>query len=112
MPVKNGCTPDAPDGEHITQAGTLPEGATTAVPEAVPAAVCDDEADRAVPVVDGAVPVDVVVGVKLVPAAAAPVGAVPEPPVVAAGGALNVGCVAVTGLAVAGEAVVPGVVAV
>jgi hypothetical protein len=109
VPVKNGCIPDAPEGEHITQAGTLPEGATTAVPEAAPAAVCDDEADRAAPPVDGAVLVDVVVGADAVPVAAAPVGAVPEPPVVAAVGVLNVDCVAAAGLAVAGEAVAPGV---
>jgi hypothetical protein len=109
VPAKNGCIPDAPDGEHSTQAGTLPEGATTAVPEAAPVPVCDDDADRAVPAVDGAVPVDVVVGAELVPVAAAPVGAVPEPPVVAAGGAPDVGCVVVTGLAVAGEAVAPSV---
>jgi hypothetical protein len=109
VPAKNGCIPDAPDGGHITQAGTLPEGATTAVPEAAPAAVCDDEADRAVPAVDGTVPVDVVFGVEVVPGAAALMGAVPEPPVVVAGDVPDVDCVAVTGLAVAGEAVVPGV---
>ena len=104
MPVKNGCIPDAPDGGHITQAGTVPEGATTAVPEAAPVAVCDDEADRAAPAVDGAVPVDVVVGADVVP-----VAAVPEPPVAAAVGVLDVDCVAATGLPMAGETVAPGV---
>lgn len=109
MPVKNGCIPDAPEGEHSTQAGTLPEGATTAVPEAAPAPVCDAAADRAVPAVDGTVPVDVVVGAEVVSVSAVPMGAVPEPPVVAAGGTPDVGCVVITGLAVAGEAVAPSV---
>jgi hypothetical protein len=104
VPVKNGCIPGAPDGEHSTQAGTLPEGARTAVPEAAPVVACDDEADRAVLAVDG------VVRAEVVPVAVLPLdGAVPEAPVVGASDAADVDCVAAPGLAVAGEAVAPGV---
>lgn len=38
VPVRNGCIPDAPDGEHSTQAGTLMEGAAVAFPEDPPEA--------------------------------------------------------------------------
>jgi hypothetical protein len=36
VPVTNGSIPDAPDGGHITQAGTLVEGAAAALPDNPP----------------------------------------------------------------------------
>ena len=39
MPVTNGAIPDAPDGGHITQAGTLVEGAEAALPDGPPGLV-------------------------------------------------------------------------
>jgi hypothetical protein len=110
VPVKKGCIPDAPDGEHRTQAGTLPAGATTAVPDGAPVVACGDDADRAVPAVDGVVTVDVVVWVEVIPVAAPPVDTlVPEAPVVGAGDAAVVDCVGAAGLVAAGETKAPGV---
>jgi hypothetical protein len=36
VPLRNGCIPDAPDGGHITQAGTLVEGTEAALPDDPP----------------------------------------------------------------------------
>jgi len=38
VPVRNGCIPEAPEGGHSTQPGTLTEGAVVAAPEAPPEA--------------------------------------------------------------------------
>jgi hypothetical protein len=96
--------PDAPDGEHSTQAGTLIEGTVVALPEDPAAAAGAGEVEGAVLIVLGsaveAPAVDVVV-----PVDTAPVDAEPEGPVVAAGAA----GAAAAGLAVAVEAVGLGV---
>jgi len=36
VPVRNGGIPEAPDGGHITQPGTLTDGAAVALPEDPP----------------------------------------------------------------------------
>ena len=42
VPARKGCIPEAPDGEHSTHAGTLLEGAVTALPEDPLEAAADD----------------------------------------------------------------------
>lgn len=119
VPVRNGCIPDAPDGEHVTQAGTLIVGVAGALPEDPPEdppeLPCDEEVDRALPVALGWLVTawvgDVVVPVEAAPVPAAPedtvpMDTVPEPPVVAAGDVAGVdGAAAAAGLAVVVDAV-------
>jgi hypothetical protein len=38
VPVRNGCIPEAPDGGHSTQPGTLTEGAAVLLPADPPEA--------------------------------------------------------------------------
>jgi hypothetical protein len=78
--VTKGCTPNAPDGGHNTQAGAALEGAPVALPEDPREPAGDDDADRVLPAPldwaftfppPGAVPPDA-------PAPAAPVVAAVE----------------------------------
>jgi hypothetical protein len=45
VPARKGCIPEAPDGEHSTHAGTLLEGAVTALPEEPPEEALDVDVD-------------------------------------------------------------------
>jgi len=68
VPVRNGCSPDAPEGGHSTHAGAPLEGAVVAVPEDPPEVAREDDVDPAVlnvlerlpeaPPVDAAPPTD------------------------------------------------------
>jgi hypothetical protein len=118
VPVRNGGMPDAPDGEHSTQAGTLIEGAAGAagaagaLPEDPPAEVGDGEVERAVLVALGsaveALAVDVVGPVDTGPVDTGPVDTAPAP-IVATGDAADVDGTAAAGLAVVLDAVGLGV---
>jgi len=115
VPVRNGGMPDAPDGEHSTQAGTLIEGAAGApgaLPEDPPAEVGDGEVERAVLVALGsaveALAVDVVNPVDTGPVDTGPVDTAPAP-TVATGDAADVDGTAAAGLAVVVDAVGLGV---
>jgi hypothetical protein len=121
VPVRNGGMPDAPDGEHSTQAGTLIEGAAGApgaLPEDPPAEVGDGEVERAVLVALGsaveALAVDIVGPVDTGPVDTGPVDTGPvdtgpvdtgpvdtaPAPIVATGDAADVDGTAPAGLAV------------
>jgi hypothetical protein len=45
VPARKGCIPEAPDGGHSTHAGTLLEGAVTALPEDPPELTREDPED-------------------------------------------------------------------
>ena len=47
VPVTKGCIPEAPDGGHSSQSGTLLEVAATPVPDAPPDVAGDDDVDLA-----------------------------------------------------------------
>jgi hypothetical protein len=90
VPVKNGCSPDAPDAGHSSHAGAALEGAVVAVAEDPPEVAREDDVDPVVPSeldrAADAPPVDAVVELAVVePAVVEP--AVVEPPVVVVAGA-------------------------
>jgi hypothetical protein len=83
VPARNGCIPAAPEGAHRTHAGTLLEGAVTALPEdPLEAARADDVAPVLAGVLDR--PPEAPPEVPLVDEAP-PADPVPEPPVVVLG---------------------------
>jgi hypothetical protein len=49
VPVKNGCIPEAPEGGHSSQPGTLLEVTAAPVPDDPPDVAGDDDVDRAPP---------------------------------------------------------------
>jgi hypothetical protein len=51
VPFRNGCIPEAPEGGHSTQPGTLTDGAGVAPPGDPPEVASDEKADRALPAV-------------------------------------------------------------
>lgn len=79
VPARKGCIPDAPEGAHSTHAGTLLEGAVTALPEDPPEAPREDDV---VPMLPGVLdPLPAAPPVEPVP----PADPVAEPPVVVLG---------------------------
>ena len=57
VPVKNGCTPEAPEGGHSSQPGTLLEVTAAPVPDDPPDVAGDDDVDLATVVTLDRVPV-------------------------------------------------------
>ena len=49
VPARKGCIPEVPEGEHSTHAGTLLEGAVTALPEDPLEAARADDVDPVLP---------------------------------------------------------------